>query len=777
MATASGLNVNEVVDTTKAQRVLEFTGDIETAAQMYWDDYIATRDSTEGSKIAPLDVPHAAPFVHGVPVVDSQVDGNVSQVRESGRKRNDHDGRQGHIEAVDQIIRDTVRRLSDRRRPNRVVGLAQRAAAVLVASNDTASVSDDESGEVWKMVGSMLERDKKLPTPPKKRTKREIILPRLCVGDLKSDGYLSDNDWIWESLSSRTQIPTCTPFELLWKLPSPSVPNIEGVHALSMSLGRENSHLASNVIADDEGEEPTSDDCGFPKTWLNASFSFDDAFNGLVLKPPEEEDLSFFSWQQQAVEMENQDNEFKSPPPFHCGSLTALPAIVTALLYSGVHVQAGTAVVDSSRVAFKNLTEEERRDEADNRLVDALTVILHIAATSSRRRKEKALSKLKTSTNASDRRKWQKLQSKLKLCPTCWWCKDNGEAVVPQGQDMDKDLCIATSYANINDLKAYVLSNFHAFSSRGGCALFLETIVRIHGKGAIMKMIENGRKETDQPSKMTQSLICCTCQNYNQSAKLTLQQTRQRQRVRELMQVFPVGSNCVAIELISLLLCGTAHSTFTGWSSGALGVGIITDKPGQVGISLSRPSTPTWLVVGPTCYSTLWYSNGFETARSVAQASQPGSDVELTHFCCWVGQRGTTTLNLIPDYSKRRAHRTSNVRYKTPVTTSAKDRILQRRCTSVEDRPQMEFDSTRPSLTRGEVEYRSEDEKLYPGRYQLWWYRLGEGMEFRPYARLSEDKKRAVERKMGPTLNATLFTRWPEATIQGYSPPNPPPMV
>jgi hypothetical protein len=96
--------------------------------------------------------------------------------------------------------------------------------------------------------------------------------------------------------------------------------------------------------------------------------------------------------------------------------------------------------------------------------------------------------------------------------PTCSWEVDptTGEIRLQEGRDADRNIHIATSYTNIEDLRPYVVSNT-SFNSSGGCALFLETILRIHGWGAVVRMVRSARRKANLPAQTEKSLIECTC--------------------------------------------------------------------------------------------------------------------------------------------------------------------------------------------------------------------------------------------------------------------------
>jgi hypothetical protein len=548
--------------------------------------------------------------------------------------------------------------------------------------------------------------------------------------------------------------------------------------------------LEGNVIDDDdegEGEESIYERSGIPRQWLNASFALSDDGTGLVLKSPSEADISGFSWHQQA----SGSVHVTAPPPFHCSSLTALLSIVTALLYTGATCQAQSISRSSTRPPFQNLTETERKREFESRLADVLAALLHIAAKASRSRKEEALKSMQGSKDPADKLKWQKLVNKLRLCPTCWWEIDSkGDIVFPQGRDLDRKLQVATSYTNIEDLRSYVLSNMQSFTSPGGCALFLESVVRIHGKGAVLRMVERSKLAANVATA-EKSLIQCTCEEHSKRLSTDPQQLKNRSKTKQLMEAVPAGAlDCMSIELVSLLLTGKVHATLMGWSTGPLGIGLLSVEPDKVGKGLSRPETPVWILRG-RLYSVLWLNQTYDGLESFARADQPTSTVELTHFSCWPGQRSKTNLRLSPDRSKWSDPGASKTRAIVPPSgySATVELLLRRRkeciCLSSNELEAVDIVDSELLVTDEHVETNPEDQKFYPENYHLWRYCIGNGsdaentqvLEWIPYHRLSDRQKLLVETKLGPKISSILRTRWPRAKIEGFDPERPPPLV
>lgn len=827
----SGYNTEEVIDVEKCQTVLQVVAhDVPTALRLYWDDFLATSMATASSGHDPPGKNESDGKMHDRSDEPSHRDATSShrqrteqqeqprhRVRRrlecefrrfSGNRRKsahrsnheDEDTEEGQP-IVHQPQQQAPAPFRDLRNDPNVADLAARAAGVaqrLLAARDGAgnedderasAVSDDEAGGVWRMVGGLAARFDQEPllastttcssdSPRRKRHKAEETTTA-STSDEDDSAYLSDNDWLWESLSSRATIPLCNPSDLLWGSPQQtqqqdSENDGDGADTVAVEdtidapeVDRQQQQQPEgNVIVDDgdddndndnNGEEESSSGektPGIPRSWLNAGFTMSKDGTGISLSEPDDEDVTLFSWQQQA----NNNVEQCPPPPYHCSSLSALASIVTGLLYTGVTVDNGQLFRSGVRKPFYELTESERKREFDSRLADALVLLLHIAAAASQDRKERKLRPLRTSREPAVRRQWQAIQPKLRLCPVCNWETDSGSGDIrhPLGRDSDKDLQIATTYTNIADLRCFVLSNMQSFTGRGGCALFLETIIRIHGKGAIQRMISKARKKAKLPESLHTALIDCNCQDLNKSLKIKVHELRKRSVTKEIMIACPKERpSCISVELLSLLLTGQVHAAFDGWSASRLGLGILS-SPGQtVGTELQRPPCPVWIVAGPKMFSVLWMQDGFDKRSLVAKAERPDSVVELVHYCCWPAQRGKTNIRMsIP---------------KSTVSRTGND------CS----------DDVNGSSSDLYVTPNPDDQRFYPHKYRLWRYMVSidevktddRNAAWTPYFRLTDREKYAVECKVGPTLNTLLWTRWPGAQTEGFTPELPPPIV
>jgi len=839
IAREAGFDPETAIDWGKARNVLEATaGDLDLAAQLYWDDFLATRaaEAQQQQRHDEEPVVDDLPQQHGPQMIaappppennsrrrnvrrrleeafDQQVDTeaeepNVDELLLPAVRRREEDPEaqvNGGVARMIAQAREAARRLEERVQDNeaddrqeQVAAMAARAAEAFLAArgeqgSELVSVSDDEAGGVWKVVGGLAAKldDKDLlpkgdgdGSPARKRRKISEH-PNDAEDD---DAYLSDNDWLWESLVTRSSIPTCPPIDLLW-----------GLSPTGNAANNEEGESASNVIADDDGEdEVTSDKSGIPRTWLSAGFSLSECGTGLAAKPPSEEDIAFFAWREQVAGNTNPRNHI--PPPYHCRAVTAILSIVTALLYTGASAQTREASCSTSRRPFVELSKEERQREFEGRLADALSALLLIAAKASVARKRQALQRLKQSQDLADKQKWQKLERKLRLCPTSGWEQDSttGEVRMPDGRDVNRNIQVATSYTNINDLRSYVLSNMRSFTSSGGCALLLETILRIHGKGAVTRMIRRSRRKTGF-SDEAKSLVHCTCEErFKKKLEENPPSARAKKNMKETMDTTPRSHECTSIEILSLLLSGRVHSTLKDWSAEPLGVGLLSNKAGEVGMALTRPEKPVWILRGPTCYSVMWLNECQDLGDRFSSVDLPGSVAKLTHWNCWYRERSKTDFRLVaarPKWTPSTFLEESLTACFKPVAESKGVALIEslRRSKAESTEKRRATETVDPDLifTEDEIErvnVHLEDQKFYPGQFQMWRYDMCEDPKenqdkkqpaenWVPFHRLTAREKLIVENKLGPKINTILWTRWPRARIHSFEPESPSPVV
>jgi hypothetical protein len=627
------------------------------------------------------------------------------------------------------------------------------------------------------------------------------------VGLLEEDQVLLEilNEHLDENASASTLRP---PVDLLWGLgPNRQISERESG--------------GSNVIAAEEETAVAEVDqtMGIPLTWLNTGFHLSTCGTGLIVKAPPKDELAFFTWRQQ----QNARGQLRNncPPPYHCRAITGILSLVTALLYSGASIQGKQVSCSSVRTPFAELSESERKRQFESRLADALSALLLIAANASLDRKKRALAKRRETINESGALK--RLERKLFLCPTCWWEKNpsTGEPRIPEGRDASQRVQLSVSLTHIQDLRTYVLSNLRSFMSRGGCALFLETILRIHGRNVIKQLLAKARRQPGNVATATalistESLISCTCEErqkaFLQKPKASSSRTPGggRDDPNKMIDATPPGHECLSVELLSLLLTGEVHSTLHGWSADNLGIGILSNRKDQVGWHLRYPEQRIWLLRGPTCYSVLRQKDEnkeIDASRQKLQTQRvddsPGQVLELSHWNCWYVERNHSELRLMtargtwtpPSFKTGSTTVATSVNADTKENTTvagiSERRDHQRaRVVHADDdnvpqsqQPDSDFDDDEISDERllDLIRIHPDDFKYYPKNFMLCRFDMGEspsddaenrkprGEHWTPFHRLSRRQRRMVRTKLGPQITPLLETRWPRVTFLQFA--------
>jgi hypothetical protein len=841
------------VDLEKARNVLEATaGNVPMAVQLYWDDHFATAAAQASALKKQLEQEqeqykeenHAESDDNngdeededdGMPhrPVRRSLDRDFGLAAEQPEGEDDgeddddmEDEDEGDEEEDDDenavAARDQQHNPQNQEQQLIVDALAgQQARRLLrVEMGESVSVSDDEAGAgVWGtvgiMVGQLEEEETSPPIPPRRRlnpinnvvrriqgtavavTKKVLPRPPVEEGTEKKrrplepqdedddDDYISDSDWLEDEAASA--LPA---FDFLWGRGEPTSTSSA---SSASSAANENGGVEGNVIADEDAEEESSSGSGIPHTWLNASFSLSSCSTGLAAKPPKAEDVELFVWRQQQ-NGSDRNGRNALPPPHHCKAVTALLSIVTALLYTGASIQGDEVNCTSAKKPFAELIEEERKRQFESRLADALSALIFIAAKASQDRKKRALRKA-LAAKGSDIIKTQAMQRKLRLIPTCCW-EDEVASGLPRPPDgpLYQPVQLTTSSTNIGDIRVYVLSSMRHFTARGGVALLLETILRIHGKGVLARMMHKARKEADLPEH-TKSLIACTCEERQKK----VQEDRplppsERNDTTKLMDMTPDGTECMTVEVLSLILTGKVYSTWKGWSAQGLSFGILTNHPGQVGWQLARPEKPVWILQGETCYSVLLLESSKGTPTStISKLDLPGAVLQLTHWNCWYEQRNKSGLRLTTAAGKWKpppmAKKLRAVDLNKPKNVA--ELLLERRrqqrtnIVSADEHEANEEQDRESRITPEEIKRctpNPDDKRFYADKYRMWQFDMGiqeDDMEedtkpraeqWIPYHRLTDRQKLLVEMKLGPKINTILWTRWPRATIANFTP-------
>ena len=631
----------------------------------------------------------------------------------------------------------------------------------------------------------------------------------------------------------------------------------------------------NNDDKDDDGKAAKIDEvvAGIPRTWMSAGFhlvkteltgtsdiadaaatttapdkssvggSESPKIIGLAVLPPNENDFAYNMWKNQQTE--NDARHATIPLPYHCRSITALLSIVTGVMYTGATVESGGHVsctssrpplqevvieenmktkknpkvkLSKGELMYRELSETDRLSrEYESRLVDALTALLRIAAEASMKRKTKALQVLQTSKDPTDQRRWLLIKRKLRLVPTCWWEVPLNEIRLIHTAMPKDDLCclpIVVSYTNIQDLRSYVQGNIRAFTTTGGCALFLETIARIHGKGALSHMIRRSRKAAGYTgADVSIPLLCCKCthRHYNTLDEDPVLAKTLKAQCKKGIQIdtTPPVHSCLSTELLSLLLVGRVHSTLQGWSTSPLGLGILSNTMNEVGRGLTRPEKPVWILRGPTCYSVMWLNGCSDHVDTFARMDHSGTVASMTHWNCWHSVRNATQLRLVTDRSNTVISGSSTYEYTDDGDSNKINfacHMLHRRSAnehSARERDQIEQIDPSLFVSNKDMEcvtLHPDDPSYYPNLYRMWRYDMSEELTndddddqnigndesktrkphvpiWKSYHSLNDHEKHVIETKLGPQICTVLWTRWPRATVDRLVPNDVPPIV
>ena len=676
----------------------------------------------------------------------------------------------------------------------RAIPLDERDADAVHNVAVSVSVSDDEAGVtgIWRLAGrrtSSLEHEarprRNIPDDDAMSNKEINADGGSCLRRQRSkseadsansedvdEDCLSESDWLL-NVDVTSLLAVRIPTELLWGLYKSDGPSTDG--GMDTFVAPED-----DDVADGDGMQGGKN-VSIPEPWLNAGFHMSTCGTGLVTKGPRVDDLSLLQWSQQQIDHRGGTRNPVTPLLLGHG-ITALLSIVTAMIHTGASVQGNVVDCTSARTQFAYLSEHERIQEFESRLVDALTALIHVALKSSIDRKQRLLEKAKASNkynNDNDRKKEQMILRKLRLCPTCRWNDDaTGELQVPTGKNAGKLVRLKTSFTSVCDLRSYVLSNMRYFTRRGGCALFLETIVTIHGAGSISRMIRKSQHAAGLPKKESTILTSCCCnQQYSQTS---------RSYVSDVVLDTPLVTNaCMSVELLSLLLTGTVHSKLSGWSPGALGFGLLSNASDNVGSYLARPDQPVWIVREDNFYSVLCLDRSKCTDISVSKVDKPGNSFFLVKWNGWFGSEIKSEMRVITARQSWLPPTIAKMQHQLETKQSALKSIVKRRIIKAFNNEVCLDDQDNESHTNiimkeemDQVKAHPDDEKYYPGAFKMWRYHVIDpitldevqqlSVDWIPFYMLSEHQQRVVETKLTPKFAQILWTRWPNATIDRF---------
>ncbi|KAL3915621.1 MAG: hypothetical protein SGILL_005562 [Bacillariaceae sp.] len=573
---------------------------------------------------------------------------------------------------------------------------------------------------------------------------------------------------------------------------------------------------ANNAVGmeDDEEGSNTNEDgthqAGIPHTWLNAGFQLSDCGTGLVVRTPKVEDIDFLAWRQHSASRRNE-----APPPFHCKALTSILSVITALLYSGASIQGNTVNCKSGKKPWATLTLEDKKREYEGRLADAISSLLFVAAQSSIERKHRALRKHKKKLNhnrdgpaAQDIVKEKKMEARLNLVATCVWEEDLA-SLTPRTLDGPpyRSVHVKTSWTNIQDISLYAMSNAAAFTSKGGVALLLETLIRIHGSQWMTGQIRKARSQ-QQPAgtvphgairNLSRCLLQCTCEDRQKKLlggkPLSLKIRNDPEKIIGLLT--PAGNGCMSVELLSLILSGKVSSDWKDCNVSGLGIGLLTDNIGEVSYSLARPERPVWILRGEACYSVAFIEDGKDfDIQGASKLDKPMSTMQFCHWNAWYGETNKTEFRVITGASNeplprsKKQQKLVDLQRDRQFSTQRQEKATLERmigkqvdAVSIEQHEFIKRNELENMIQPSELRrlmIHPEDQKLYPNKRHMWRYDTGRDEKIMSdkenplanwvaYHRLNAREKRIVEIKLGPKISKILWTRWPTATIANFT--------
>ena len=583
---------------------------------------------------------------------------------------------------------------------------------------------------------------------------------------------------------------------------------------------------------DDEENEDGSPVPVIARTWLNAGFSMAPCGTGFTLRGPTENDISNHKRRLAQGDGGN-DPRFVVMPPHHCKSVTAIMSLVTAVMYSGASVHGEQILFDCNKKPFGSLTETERKQQFESRFADALAALFLVAFQASCDRKRNVLKKRKalpTGESEVEKVRTQMIQRRLKLIPTCRWPPTaSGTPKIPDG----RDVFVCTSVSNIDDLNHYVRSNIKSFTNKGGCSLFLEMILRIHGSGAISRILRRSQEPTQsssssssttiaavaskanatttttatttteaktatttatsapettkassEPSSTPSQLICCTCE---ERQKKVWDAAKIAAVTQNEVDTTPPGCQCMTIELLSLLLTGQIHSNLNECKN-ELKVGIL-DGSTPPEKQLQQDNESVWIVRGEECFSLLWLAD----PKDKADIDRAGQMVEWKHWNCWYGQQHLSDFRMVTPRQEWSPPMLLQKKASPPQRRTVLESIVGRRKEAARrtatgesttsavvssDDAEIELDPAKKEVTKEEMSSMKEhpsDRTFYPNQFKRWRYDPDGSGTWTLFHFLSKRQQIVVETKLAPRINTVLRRRWPNATVT--HPPNSNPIV
>ena len=504
-----------------------------------------------------------------------------------------------------------------------------------------------------------------------------------------------------------------------------------------------------------------------PRTWLSAGFTLSVCGSGLSLSKPDETEMARLKSMQTELFPPGTSSMAPPLPPFHCGGITMLTSLVTALLYSGASIQGKEVNCNAAkRKPFVELSVDEKRKQFTRRLADALSAILFVAGETSTNFRLQKLAEISkkldkrheskrdgheseedhdTDHSLKDREATMKrvMETRAMLCPVCRWDESGDNKDL---EPLDKDpLKMHVSLTNRRDLRAFVVANLRSFMAPGGCALFLETVMHIHGLPRVQRMLHEARgiECKDNPCS---SFITCNCEKkLKDEWEGFLQKRKVDSSIRQKDWTEPLCRDCVAPELLSLLLTGSPHVDMKDWVANKFGIGIlsgaIVEDEASVNSFLKSPQRPIWMVEGDTSYFVMWNENKQNDAKALGQDS---FSFDVNCWNCWDEEQEKDIYRIVP------------ARNTSMLSPEGSDPIAK-----------TEVEQTRVNP----------DDKLNYRDFRRWRYAFDNGKGNHPsdqsipnrwvsFFNLTHRQKEIVQRKYASNIQLAVWSKWPNAQVE-----------
>lgn len=714
------------IDPIRARHILEAcAGNMDLAMSIYWEDIVAAQQAPPGNihnnnnynnhAQLPPPPPHPREDLPPPVAAVAVAAGQLQLQQQQHHQQNQHQQQRPQLDApLNNDNNDHVQAQPPPGAPH-AVGPAAAAEWVNVSDDDAASGHTTKRGVRSKSANA----NKGLTRTwdnlfHKKRSRNQDNEEDVCFTD---DEEEYEEELEEEHDDDDNPLNTSKePLSLLWGLTKTRHTSIDGTSSSSSST-------------------TTKSTC-IPDHWKTAGFTLAESKHGPILMPPP---TPLYT------NTRNATGTITSTK--YCTGITSVISIVTALLQSKVTLQ-GCKLTHRSdvRPRFWDVPSASKTKKLyEEYLVEAITALLWIAAESvySHKKKNKRKHTKKKYTHHQTpkfftmnlNREKTSLSQNRQLCRVCTWRSNNEEdagwqpnstsRVDPNSTPIGEAL--HTTWTNQNDLRSYVISCMPLFTGPGGCALLLETILRIHGVQRLERMLSMKHNSSNKGMP----LLRCSCEEHNgcltsSSSSLTTKPTPTSTTTSSATAV-----NCMSVELLSLLLTGTIHTDFTSWSAQSLGIGLLSCySPNEIGWALRNPLQPIWILRCDTSFSCMWLQN----EKDIFYLNHHGASLPLVHWSCV----------------------SPGVESKFCMVTAR--RPVQQVSPETEDKDEVKN-------CHSSLQCHPEDCINYPTNYKRWRFSFSSTLDWKPYFRLSSDEKDLVDHRYAPRINLALWSRFPKADI------------